>query len=60
MTDHAEWIQCDRCDGTGRVPDHDTGRLEGNKWIVEHTVPCGSCEGKGQVLADKVVVNDHP
>lgn len=52
MNERAEWVTCDRCEGTGKVPDHDTGRLVDNQWIVEYTVQCGSCEGKGQVRQD--------
>ena len=54
MNEHTEWVTCNRCDGSGRVPDHDSGHLEGNFWLVEHTTTCGSCEGKGQVRQDVV------
>lgn len=52
MNASTEWVTCNRCDGTGRVPDHDTGKLIGNTWVVEQTVICPSCEGKGQIRQD--------
>ena len=53
MSDTTREVPCAVCDGTGKVPDHDTGKLEGNAWIVRTQVPCWSCGGKGMIREDK-------
>ena len=44
---HTKEIQCEVCEGTGKVPDHDLGKLIGNQWVVEEKKVCWSCGGSG-------------
>lgn len=53
MTPKSRQVVCDVCDGEGKVPDHDLGKLAGNQWIVEEKKTCWSCEGSGHVNADQ-------
>lgn len=49
---HTKRVPCDICDGTGKVPDHDLGKIVGNQWIVEELKDCWSCGGRGEVEID--------
>lgn len=40
-----EYLECPRCEGTGRIPD-----LEEPKVSEDGRMPCPTCEGDGRIV----------